>query len=125
MDYVCKEMIAFEHIHSIGRDAIMVRQGVIIQKNYIWKTGERYCLREILDKQVYTEAGISLGILADVMFDRASGEIKGYQLSDGILSDIIFGRLTMPLPPVQAINEDRMIVPQSMAKLLHFPTEFE
>ncbi len=112
--------IAFEDLFSIGRDAVMVRNkravrevaSFLPQNNY-------YHFYDLFEKQIFTETGLQLGVLVDIAFDDSTGEIKGYQLSDGIVSDLLYGRMVMPLPQVQVVGQEKLIVPESMGKLLH------
>ncbi|MCX7780563.1 MAG: PRC-barrel domain-containing protein [Negativicutes bacterium] len=112
--------ILFPDIFSIGRDAIMVRDKDTIQEfpGYAELIGMQR-LSELFDRQIYTETGLALGVLVDILFDAETGEIKGYELSDGIVADLLEGRKVMPLPQAQVISADKLIVPETMAKLLH------
>jgi len=116
--------IEFHDVYSIGRDAVMVRNGDVIQEaSSFTSSGRVYRLQELLDKPIFTEAGFQLGILVDLGFDNITGEIKTYQVSDGIITDLLYGRMILPLPQAQMVGQDKVIVPESMAKLLH--TEYE
>ena len=111
--------IAFEDLFSIGRDAIMVRNNGVIQEVAAFMVIDNsYHLQDLLKKQIFTETGLQLGVLVDIAFDDTTGEIKGYQLSDGLFTDLLYGRMMMPLPEAQVVAEDKLIVPESMAKLL-------
>lgn len=112
--------ISFRDVCSCGRDAIMVCDREAVQQLVdlrdcagIYRSGE------LFDKQIFTEAGFSLGTLADILFNEATGEITGYELSDGVVTDLLQGRMIMPMPPAQVVNADKLIVPETMAKLLH------
>ncbi|MEN6412585.1 MAG: PRC-barrel domain-containing protein [Veillonellales bacterium] len=111
--------IEFRNLHSIGRDAVMVRNSALIQELSTFVSSRSYHLRELIDKQIFTEAGLQLGTLVDIRFNAVTGEISDYQVSDSVVGDLLSGRLAMPLPPVQIVGEEKLIVPESMAKLLH------
>jgi uncharacterized protein YrrD len=112
--------ILYRDIFSVGRDAIMVREKDIVKEMSDWQElAGIYRSKDLLDKQIYTEAGLNLGMLTDIIFEGATGEIKGYELSDGLVTDLLQGRLLMPLPQAQVVSIDKLIVPETMAKLLH------
>jgi uncharacterized protein YrrD len=56
--------------------------------------------------------------LTDALFDSSTGEIKAYEISDGLIADLLYGRKRMPLPQAQVVSQDRIIIPESMTKLL-------
>ncbi|MDD4599782.1 hypothetical protein SDC9_30285 [bioreactor metagenome] len=112
--------IGFEDLFSIGRDAIMVRGSEVIKDLAdLSALSSIYRLQDLTSKQIFTETGFLLGILMDVVFDVITGEIRAYQVSDSIITDLLYGRQTMPLPQAQVIGPDKVIVPDTMAKLLH------
>lgn len=118
--FAVKHAIIFEDVCSLGRDALMVcNQHVLRQLSVILMADNPYYLRELFDKQIFTDSGLCLGILVDIGFDSMTGEVKWYQLSDSIITDLLYGRMIMPLPQTQIIGADKVIVPESMARLLH------
>lgn len=107
----------------MGPDAVMVdNQHIVQQVSNIWIADRSYYLRDLFNKQIFTDAGLCLGVLVDISFERTTGEIKWYELSDGIITDLLYGRMIMPLPPTQIIGCDNIIVPEAMANLLHTET---
>lgn len=109
--------IFFHDLFSLGRDAVTVRSRKAVS-GIISSEGTCY-LHDLLSKQIFTETGLNLGVLVDVFFEATTGEIKAYQVSDGIITDLIYGRMLMPLPQVQVVGGDKLIVPETMAKLIH------
>lgn len=111
--------IAFADLHGIGRDAVTVRDAAAVRdfSATVAAVGAQK-LRALCDKQIFTESGEYLGIVADVACDPETGEIRFYELSDGFVTDFLYGRSSMPLPPAQVVGEDRLIVPAAMARLL-------
>jgi uncharacterized protein YrrD len=75
-------------------------------------------VQELTGKTIYTETGLYLGMLGDIFFQPATGELTGYEVSDGVISDFLFGRKAMPLPQAQMVHPNRLLVPESMAQLL-------
>ena len=122
--FASESIIVFEDLYSLGRDAMMVcNQHVVHQLNTLLIANNKYYLRDLFDKQIFTDSGLRLGVLADIFFDCSTGEIKWYQVSDSIITDLLYGRMMMPLPQVQTVGEDKVIVPEGMIKLLHAETE--
>jgi len=116
--------IAFTDVFSLGRDAIMLgSQRCIRTLETLPEMAGGYHSLELLDKEIFTDSGLRLGILVDIIFNTSTGEIKWYQVSDSIIGDLLYGRLLMPLPQVQIIGKDKIIVPETMSKLLHKDTE--
>jgi uncharacterized protein YrrD len=116
--------LVFNDLVSIGRDAIMVHDGVRLQQVNELPLAANVCyLHDLCDKQVFTETGLLLGTLVDLTCDCDTGEIKYYEISDGIITDLLYGRRLMPLPQAQVVNEQRLIVPESMAKLIISETD--
>jgi len=112
--------VSFEDLFSIGRDALMVRGSEVIKDLAdLSSLSNIYRLKDLVNKQIFTETGFMLGVLVDVVFDAATGEIRSYQVSDSVITDLLYGRQTMPLPQAQVIGQDKLIVPDAMAKLLH------
>ncbi|MBC8014972.1 MAG: PRC-barrel domain-containing protein [Sporomusaceae bacterium] len=117
-------IIAFEDLSSLGHDAIMVHNHYAMRQiDTLPASDNEYYLRDIVDKQIFTDSGLCLGIVADIVFDSTSGEIKSYQVSDSIIADFLYGRLIMPLPQTQIIGHDKVIVPEATSKFLHTETE--
>lgn len=112
--------ILFHNLFSIGRDAVTIRnRNMVEQLNSIMNQSCICQVKDLLDKGIFTETGFNLGALANIILDAATGEIKAYELSDGIITDFIHGRMLMPLPQAQVVGKDRLIVPDTMAKLLY------
>lgn len=112
--------VAFTNVASIGRDAVMVRSdAALTDPASIPGSTAAQPLGALMDKSLYSETGQLLGVLVDVFFDAVTGEIKGYEVSDSLLEDLLSGRMIMPLPQVQVVGEGMIIVPETAAKLLH------
>lgn len=111
--------VVFEDVFSIGRDAMMLRATYAVQElTPAMMPGIVYYLGDLLDKQIYTDTGLSCGILVDALYESTTGEIKAYEISDGLITDLLYGRKLMPLPQTQVVSQDRLIIPDAMTKLL-------
>ena len=117
-----KQHISFAEIHHFGADAITIKRETAAEPFRLEEADrlQVYNLRYLQGKSIVAETGIQLGTLSDILFDSLTGEIKAFEVSDGIISDLLYGRARLPLPPAQLVCDDRMIVPESMVGLLHF-----
>lgn len=114
--------VMFSDLYGIGRDAVTVRSADVVQDfTAVLEAAGVDKLAVLCDKPVYSETGDFLGRVVDIVYDAATGEIRFYELSDGLITDLLSGRRLMPLPMAQVINDDRLIVPEAMARLL--PTD--
>lgn len=111
--------ILFADLHGIGRDAVTVRSAeAVADFTAVLAAGDAVKLLALCDKPVYSETGDFLGRVVDLAFDAVTGEVRFYELSDGLITDLMSGRRLMPLPVAQVLNEDRLIVPAAMAETL-------
>ena len=87
---------------------------VIEDKSFIRDVGEiRDSLLTSCDVQGYmliTADGRELGIIQDLVVSPASGIIEGYELSDGIIDDLIKGRTTVTVSGRVDIVGEQVIV---------------
>lgn len=111
--------ILFCDIFRIGHDAIMLRDASILQPMSVLEVEGYFRVQNLTGKTIYTETGLYLGMLADIFFQPTTGELIGYEVSDGVVSDFLFGRKAMPLPQVQIVHPNRLLVPEAMSQLLH------
>ena len=111
--------VILEDVFRVGRDAIMLRATYAVRElTPAMLPGIIYRHAELLGKPIYTETGVYCGILTDALFDSSTGEIKTYEISDGLIADLLYGRNLMPLPQAQVVSQDRIIIPESMTNLL-------
>lgn len=112
-------IILFVDVFRTGPDAIMLRDASCLQPSTLFELEGYLRVQDLTDKPIYTETGLYLGRLSDIFFQPLTGELTGYELSDGILSDFLYGRKAMPLPQAQMIHDERLLVPEAMSQLLH------
>lgn len=110
--------ILFADIFRMGTDAIMLRDASCLQPLSLLEQEGCFRIQELAGKTIYTETGLYLGTLTDIFLQPLTGELKGYELSDGIIADFLFGRKTIPLPQAQVVHSNRLLVPEAMSKLL-------
>lgn len=118
--FASEQVIVFGDLLSLGRDAVMIcNHHVIRELEPLSSVNYKYYSRDLFSKEIFTDVGRRLGILTDIIFNNLTGEIKWYQVSDSMISDLLYGRMLMPLPETQIIGLDKVIVPEKMTKLLH------
>ena len=64
-----KEVLLIEHVHAIGRDAIMIQDGAQLadRDQVSSEVGSPEAGRDVIDDDVLTEAGVSLGSVRDIV----------------------------------------------------------
>lgn len=112
-----KTAIPFGDIKSVGEDAITI-DSVKEQEDWQLQPGER-CLVTGEDawvgKELFTEDGSLLGMVADVYIGEESDNIIGYEVSDGLLADLMAGRKWLPF--VHTVRVGEQIIVKTDAKL--------
>lgn len=102
--------ICFADLTGVGEDAITIENDAVILKEPVDEecivTGEG----TLIGNRVMTRDGNELGIIADVIFDHSSGEITHYQLSEGIVQDLLEGRERLPVDMEFQYGKDALIV---------------
>lgn len=115
-----KRILYFSDIYRVGSDAVMVNNETVVHPYSQAERDEQvHALRQIQGKSIFSETGVNIGVLSDLTFDPKTGELKAYRVSDGTITDLLYGRKDLPLPSVQVVCEERIIIPESMTKLLH------
>jgi uncharacterized protein YrrD len=75
-------MLPREHVHAIGRDALMVpnAEGVVAEREGMTTLLEGQ--QEVVGKEVVTQSGTSLGTINDVVLeiDEAVADVVGYEI---------------------------------------------
>jgi uncharacterized protein YrrD len=119
VDISADKAISFEKVQCAGPDAVMISNRTMLIDRQETPLEDCHCLTKLCGKTVFTECGLQLGIISDLVYNECTGEVTGYELSDGLISDFLSGLKVMPLPEIQVVGEDRLIVPERMAKLVH------
>ena len=114
-----KRVIFLNELLSLGSDAAIVDSACFVsnmnRKAFTAAFGDRGTLfggdkGSLLGHRVYSKAGVELGIVKDVIFDFQSGKIEAFEISDGVLQDIIQGRKLLPLFGKVELGEEFAIV---------------
>ncbi len=107
-----KRHIPLERVRTIGRHAVIVdeplqshgRVGSLLTEGNI-EYGNR-----ILGRQLLRGDGQEVGLISDIIFDPNDGRIEGFEISRGLIDDLLEGRYILPYDASNSINEDAVIV---------------
>ncbi len=118
--------VKWEDIIALGTDAVTIpnESAVITLEDDQQLCYLEYGTTKIKGLPVITVNGIKLGMIEDVYFGEQWGrKIVGYELSEGLLSDLKEGRKWLPTPDCIKIGEDAIIVPvECEVQLQEVPT---
>lgn len=110
-------------VRSVGEDAITIEMASLCEK---WQNqpGELSLVSgddSWVGKELYTENGTILGAVADVYIGEESDNIVGYEVSDGLLADLVAGRKWLPF--VHTVQVGEQIIVKSDARLSELQVE--
>ncbi|MFC4768191.1 PRC-barrel domain-containing protein [Effusibacillus consociatus] len=114
-------IVPLTDLKSVGEDAITIESADVVKE---WESKEyTKCLvtgdEALTGKELYTEDGTMLGTVADVYIGTQRDNIVGYEVSDGLLADLVTGRKWIPATDVLQIG-NQMIV-KANTKLTDLP----
>lgn len=81
--------IALEKILAFGQMAVIVEDGN--QREVQWGDSA-----SVLGRTIIRDDGKELGIISDIVFDPIDGQVEGYEISRGVVDDLISGRNILP-----------------------------
>lgn len=59
---------------------------------------------------VVTDSGKPLGKVEDIVFDLETGVLRGFELSDGLIQDLVTGRTLLRVPAVYLLGRNAIVV---------------
>jgi uncharacterized protein YrrD len=93
-----KRVILLNKLLSLGGGAVIIDDNACIEdmdsaafKNAFEDDGS------LIGTKVFSKAGGEVGVVRDVIFDLRTGRIEGFEISDGLLQDVMRGRKLLPL----------------------------
>ncbi|NMA70289.1 MAG: photosystem reaction center subunit H [Desulfitobacterium sp.] len=92
-----------EHIEVFGKDAVTAKEHVVQKLQ-----GVRWSQK--VGNQVFTQGGEAKGTIEDVFLDDSVENIVGFEVSDGLFSDLTEGRGTILQANVVVDGKDILIV---------------
>lgn len=109
-----KRWVPAERIRSIGKDAVMVDNEQAIRPfsdlgaSWIALHSGPHALK---GRTVLSPSGMELGMVENVYFMEEVGTLIGYELSDGLISDLTEGRKLLRTHSPLVWGEDVLIAP--------------
>lgn len=113
-----RRVVPFGEIKSIGPDGVIIPSADVIvsAKGNEELSKAMETNRIIAGARVFTESGKDLGQIADIVFDEATGQIAGYDVSGGFLADRFRGQPFMPAPETIRVGKRMVYVPDATAE---------
>jgi len=111
------QIVPWHEVRTIGPDVVLVAS----TESKI-NAGSDRRVKDIMDREtalsgtkVYTTDGRDLGSLADMYIDEETGQVLGYELSGGFVSDTMSGKQFMQAPGDISIGRDAALVSPEVA----------
>lgn len=99
-------LIGPKQLYSLGIDYIILKE----QNNFVpLKDKELLRAKQIIGTTVVTMEGDNLGIVKDILLTD-EGELSGYELSDGLVQDILTGRNIIPVEQKIKYTDEKIII---------------
>jgi len=104
-----------QSLHALGEDAITITDDTVLQPlggGSDVRTYEEQAGEPVLGKRLMTENGKFLGAIDDVLVDRQSRRVVAYEVSGGLVHDMMKGQTDVPVDHIISIGHDVVIVPE-------------
>ncbi len=95
---VRKHVVFLNELLSLGGDAAIVDSSLCISD--LERASFKKAFEDegsLIGLKVYSKSGGEVGVVKDVIFDWRTGRIEGFEISDGLLQDVLQGRKLLPL----------------------------
>lgn len=115
-----KRWIPAEKIRNMGKDAVMVdsEQSILplseLGASFISLESGPFAIK---GKPVLSPAGAELGVVENVYFLEEVGTLIGYELSEGLISDLTEGRKWLQTQSPLVWGEDVLIAPENQFQM--------
>jgi uncharacterized protein YrrD len=118
-------VILWEGVRLIGKDVILLSSARdVIPADYVPPIKQMMKQENVLKSaRVLTTTGDELGKLSDVYFDARTGQIEGYEVSGGLVANLLSGHSFMPVSLVVEINQDVALVKPETADIIKAQTD--
>lgn len=112
--FLCEnKLLPFEKIKNLGKDALMIEvddMNVILESVKLHVNPPLFLPKYIMATPVVTEQGEYMGTIGDILLDEDTGKIIGYEISDGLLKDLVSGRSIITVPQIITYGEDAVVI---------------
>lgn len=113
-------VLPFSNIKVIGPDAVTIESAsaIVVADSHadISKNIETNTITK--GNKVMTEGGENLGVIKDIFFDEKTGEIKGYDISGGLINDTYKGKSFLPAEKVLKMGKEIVFVPNDVVQIM-------
>ncbi|MGI6226767.1 MAG: PRC-barrel domain-containing protein [Peptococcales bacterium] len=112
--FICdNKLLPLEKIKNIGKDAIMVEANdiaLLLEPMNAHVNAPLFLPNYIENTPIVTEQGKYIGIIGDVLVESNTGKIIGYEVSDGLLKDLVKGRSIITVSQIITYGEDAIVI---------------
>lgn len=105
--------VPLEKIYAVGQDAIIVedkKKLAIYNKKQFPFYSLHNGSKNIFGKMLMSTEGEKLGLLEDVYFNEALGNIVGYEVTDGFIADFKEGKQVLKTTAPLTVGEDVLVI---------------
>lgn len=115
-------ILPLESVLSCGDGAITVESedALIPRTEYRQRRGSGE--HQLVGKRVLDEGGRDLGTLDDIFFDPATCVVTGYQISGGVIQDLLEGKRSIPAVPLM-LGYDAVVIAERSGFLTRPPDD--
>lgn len=108
---ISRKLVLLKDVINLGHDALIINDCSCVSKVKSKKDrSEVKNKAEVRGLRIYTRSGNDLGVVKDILFDYKTGTMEGFEISDGLLQDIVQGRNILPLFGKVEFSEDSVLV---------------
>lgn len=106
------KILIIEDIKAIGNDAILIKSsGKLIECEKLpWYKDATNEKKRVMGLKLITKDGEELGFIEDIIVNEKDCTIEGYVLTDGIIEDIIKGKIVIPSTDEIVFGKDAVFI---------------
>jgi uncharacterized protein YrrD len=115
-------VLPLRDVHIFGEDAVMVRTSeAIVEADKVPDIREALAQHSRLSgTRLMSSEGQVLGTIKDLDFDPRTGDVKSFEVSKGLLADVISGRSEVSAGDDAVVGDDAVIVSaDAAAEMMH------
>lgn len=114
------QIIRWPDVLSVGRDAVTVADQSVLEAGSREKAaGEflEHSVQKYTGLRVVTADGNDVGTLEDVVVELPSGQVSGWELSDGLIQDLLSGRVCLLPQDILSFGKNAVVVSEQVNNL--------
>jgi uncharacterized protein YrrD len=107
-----KKYIPLGQIRTIGQNAVIIEEAVSDESIYsgFYNHAREQYGGHIVGYQLVSGDGQEIGQISDIILNPNDGTVEGYEVSKGIIEDIVDGRSILPYDISNSVTDDAVIV---------------